>query len=98
MSHLLFFYCYNLVLLYIFFTEFSMLATDDDLPGPSIVSNEKVVSSYMPSSTENHCCALLHGLQELRKSNTLCDYTLIADGQVIYIFLCVCYIFFIHDL
>ncbi|RUS88524.1 hypothetical protein EGW08_003700 [Elysia chlorotica] len=44
---------------------------------------EKNLSAFISCSTENHCCALLHGLQELRKSNTLCDYTLIADGQKI---------------
>ncbi|KAK0062660.1 kelch-like protein 26 [Biomphalaria pfeifferi] len=59
------------------------LCKSDDTPGPSTSSSEKVVSSYIPCSTENHCCALLHGLQELRKSNTLCDYTLIADDQSI---------------
>ncbi|GFO30458.1 kelch-like protein 26 [Plakobranchus ocellatus] len=57
-------------------------------PGSATVSQdvgklEKNTSAYIPCSTENHCCTLLHGLQELRKSNTLCDYTLIADGQKI---------------
>uniref|UniRef100_A0A0B7A627 BTB domain-containing protein n=2 Tax=Arion vulgaris TaxID=1028688 RepID=A0A0B7A627_9EUPU len=56
-------------------------ASNEDKPGPSSSTNEKSVPNYMPCSTENHCCALLHGLQELRKSNTLCDYTLIADGE-----------------
>ncbi|CAL1533269.1 unnamed protein product [Lymnaea stagnalis] len=63
-------------------TDTPLTPGEDDVPGPSVAANDKV-SSYMPCSTENHCCALLHGLQELRKSNTLCDYTLIADGQSI---------------
>ena len=53
------------------------------MPSDEEGSSTHIESQYMACCTENHCCALLHGLQELRKSNTLCDYTLIADGQVL---------------
>ena len=32
--------------------------------------------------TKNHCCLMLQGLQELRNNDTLCDYSLFADGEV----------------
>ncbi|XP_005092148.1 kelch-like protein 26 [Aplysia californica] len=60
---------------------------DNDVASTSSESESFEASSscsqYMScsTSTENHCCALLHGLQDLRKSNTLCDYTLVADGE-----------------
>lgn len=33
--------------------------------------------------SSNHCCRMLQGLQELRYNSTLCDYSLIADGEEI---------------
>lgn len=32
--------------------------------------------------SKNHCCRLLQGLQELRYNSTLCDYSVIAEGEV----------------
>ncbi|KAK7114440.1 hypothetical protein V1264_000499 [Littorina saxatilis] len=32
---------------------------------------------------KSHCCRMLQGLQELRNNDTLCDYSLFADGQEI---------------
>lgn len=60
------------------FSEASTSSTD----GQGTDSKDSDGVLYMPCSTENHCCALLHGLQELRKSSTFCDYTLIAEGEV----------------
>jgi hypothetical protein len=32
--------------------------------------------------TKHHCCRMLQGLQELRNNDTLCDYSLFAQGKV----------------
>lgn len=34
----------------------------------------------MALTAKNHCCKVLRGLQDLRKNNTLCDYSLKADN------------------
>ncbi|ESO98335.1 hypothetical protein LOTGIDRAFT_114310 [Lottia gigantea] len=34
-------------------------------------------------TSKNHCCKLLQGLRSLRMTDTLCDYSVIAEGQTI---------------
>ena len=46
-------------------------------------AGEADIVQFTAVSTKNHCCKMLHGLQDLRATGTLCDYSLVAEGNTI---------------
>ncbi|KAK6184999.1 hypothetical protein SNE40_007331 [Patella caerulea] len=47
-----------------------------------VKSEDSKEDTSVPSLTsKNHCCKLLQGLHDLRNTDTLCDYSVIAEGQ-----------------
>ncbi|XP_046563463.1 kelch-like protein 26 [Haliotis rubra] len=61
----------------------AMLQKTDQASNSSTSSADGVLPTYTALSSKNHCCKLLLGLQDLRNNETLCDYSILAEGEVI---------------